>query len=179
MCGGNLGGPVRRPKDMSRLRLFLVLLLAGTACGTEAERPASSGVEVPAELTDRDRSRPSATSGTRRGASAVWFLAEDEALSSSADSVRVLVSRLGCNSGITGTVYEPEVDFRTAEVVVTFSVEATDGGDCQRNDLVPYTVELGEPVGSRRLVDGACTEGEEAAGTYACTGESDPVRWRP
>ncbi|NOJ61334.1 hypothetical protein [Arthrobacter sp. 260] len=41
---------------------------------------------------------------------------------------------------------------------------------------MPLTVDLGEPVGDRQLVDGACLVVDAVAAGY---GEYDAVRWTP
>ncbi len=93
----------------------------------------------------------------------------------SSRSLDVLVTRLGCASGVTGDVLAPRVEYEDDRIVVIIDVERfTEGAaDCQDNDAVPDVVELDEPVGDREVVDGACLDGE-ATGTAPC---SDPVRW--
>ena len=80
------------------------------------------------------------------------------------------MSRLGCANGVTGEVLPPDVQVLDDRVVVTFEVAALGPGDatCPGNDLVPYTVELGEPIGDRMLIDGACLDGGPAATTSWC-----------
>lgn len=61
------------------------------------------------------------------------------------------------------------------QVIVTFSVENNREGDatCPSNNWVKYAVDLGEPLGNRNLIDGACLTRGEAATTSFC---SDSVR---
>ena len=91
----------------------------------------------------------------------------------------VLVTRLGCNSGTTGQVQEPEVDFSEDEVTLTFVVEPDEpsSADCRGNDQVEYEVALSEPLGDRRLVDGQCASDAEASSTTFC--RPDGVRYHP
>ncbi|MEU4420783.1 hypothetical protein AB0F81_09160 [Actinoplanes sp. NPDC024001] len=94
----------------------------------------------------------------------------------SSTTFTALVSRLGCNSGVTGEVLAPRIEPRRSEVVVTFSVAAKPPGEvasCQGNDQVPYEVDLGEPLNGRPLVDGQCRG--PAAGTSFC--EPDATRF--
>jgi len=65
------------------------------------------------------------------------------------------------------------------EIVVTFTVEAIapGGHTCPGNDEVPFIVDLGEAVGDRELVDGACLSGGEAASTSFCA--QGGTRWTP
>jgi hypothetical protein len=112
------------------------------------------------------------------GDAAVWFLAPDQDLQRSSTTFIALVSRLGCNSGVTGQVLEPEIRTSESEVVVTFSVAKQLGpADCPSNDQVPYEVDLGEPLQARALVDGQCLPGGAAATTSFCV--PDATRFRP
>jgi hypothetical protein len=113
------------------------------------------------------------------GGAAVWELQPDKPLSVSSISFTALVSRLACNSGVTGAVLAPNVQIRPAEVVVTFQVEPGNphGGNCQGNNWVPYEVELSEPIGHRSLIDGECLPGQEAERTSFC--RPDGRRWSP
>ena len=130
--------------------------------------------------------------GTTHGDAAVWMLAEqikmqsmtpvpDEDITTSTTTFVAHVMRLGCSGGVTGGVLEPTVTWSEAQVVLTFEVEALPTNrdyTCPGNDAVPISVELGRPIGSRQLVDGACLPGQEAATTALCTYDSG-VRWSP
>lgn len=100
---------------------------------------------------------------------AVWALKPDEIPAPDAQSFTVLVTRLGCNGGVTGDVYPPTVSISDAEIVVTFTVEHSPGGRCPTNDQVPYVVDAGQPIGDRRLVDGACLPDDDGVSTSFCT----------
>jgi hypothetical protein len=112
------------------------------------------------------------------GDAAVWWLSGDSELTSKTSSFTAIVSRLGCNSGVTGNVLEPQLDYGDTQVVVTFEVELASGGAhfCQSNREVPYEVVLLEPVGDRELVDGACLAEGEARTTSHCA--QGGVRWQ-
>ena len=103
------------------------------------------------------------------GETAVWELADPSGVSPQSEQVDLLVSRLECASGVTGATLPPVVSLGEADVVIRVdaSWNGTSGGTCPANDLVPVTVQLGEPLGQRALVDGACLR-EDAAGTASC-----------
>ena len=67
------------------------------------------------------------------------------------------MARVGCSSGITGEVYPPDIVIGDTDFVVTFSVgpRDLDVRSCLSNEEVPFVVNLGEPIGERRLVDDA------------------------
>lgn len=103
---------------------------------------------------------------------AVWELAPEQVVDAETTTLSVLVTRVACNSGVTGTVNEPTVDRTDGELVITFTVSPGDppAADCPSNDLVEYVIELDEPVGDRVLVDGACRT-TDAADTVFCDSE--------
>ncbi|RIQ18887.1 hypothetical protein [Jiangella rhizosphaerae] len=113
------------------------------------------------------------------GAPAVWQLQPDQRLTAASTGFTALVSRLACNSGVTGDVVEPDIEIGEAEIVVTFRVEPDDPGaaDCQGNDWVPYEVSVNEPIGDRALIDGQCRPGGAAEQTVFC--DPGPSRWTP
>lgn len=103
---------------------------------------------------------------------AVWELAPEQVVDAETTTLSVLVTRVACNSGVTGTVNEPTVDRTDGELVITFTVSPGDppAAECPSNDLVEYVIELDEPVGDRALVDGACRT-TDAADTVFCGSE--------
>jgi hypothetical protein len=114
------------------------------------------------------------------GDPATWDVDPDAPPSAGASTFTALVTRAGCHSGVTGTVLRPGVVFEDGEVVVTFTVARAGDGfyACPGNDQVPYEVDLGQPLGDRRLVDGGCGPGAEASGTSYCESRRG-VRWPP
>ncbi len=120
----------------------------------------------------------SPTSGPGRGDTAVWSVKAGENLSNSSQSFTVQVSRLGCNGGVTGAVLEPTITFGDSEIVVTFAVESLPPGmyTCPSNVEVPSVVNLGQPIGDRKLVDGACRANEARTTSFCIDGAT---RWSP
>lgn len=111
------------------------------------------------------------------GDTAVWDVDPEALPTADSSSFTALVTRLGCNGGMTGMVLRPGVRVEETRIVITFAVESDpDGGTCPSNDWVPYEVDLGEPIGSRALVDGSCLDGAEAATTSLCADDAG-VRW--
>lgn len=113
--------------------------------------------------------------GLEESETGIWELTADPSPSST--SIDVGVSRLECASGVTGEVLAPRVTVEDERIVITTPVadNGSDEGECPGNDIVPLTVDLGEAIGDRLLVDGACLS-TEAADTTFCENE---VRWRP
>lgn len=112
-------------------------------------------------------------------ASAVWTVAPGQNLDSQTTQIDVLVSRVGCNSGVTGRVVEPEIQLQDDRVIVAFGVQPSEAAaaNCQGNPEVPYVLTLPEPLGSRQLVDGQCLNDEDTARTVHC--ERAGVRYDP
>jgi hypothetical protein len=142
------------------------------ACGSAAESTAGSG-----GVSETEAGTSAKTSA--RGDAAVWVLKPDQSLHRSSTTFTALVSRLGCNNGVTGQVLAPEIHASDSEVVVTFSVAAKQPGPatCPGNDQVSYEVDLGERLQGRALIDGQCLPGEDAATTAWCS--PDATRFRP
>ncbi|MHA7277118.1 hypothetical protein ACX80O_11430 [Arthrobacter sp. Hz1] len=113
-------------------------------------------------------------------ASAIWRLPKGEEVSPSSTSFRVDVTRIGCSGGVTGPVLEPKITYEEDRIVIKTDVGALPeaGYNCPSNDMVQLTVELAEPVGARRLIDGGCLAGEAVTTTLF---QNDGVRapWPP
>lgn len=110
------------------------------------------------------------------GGLAVWTIATDAPTAATSQTFTAQVRRLDCSSGSTGTVLPPAVEFGPTSVVVTFTVEPLPPGEytCPPNDEVGYLVSLGEPIGNRELVDGACRT-DQARTTSFC--KDGATRW--
>ena len=80
------------------------------------------------------------------------------------------MTRVGCNSGVTGEVDEPDVKVTSDRVIVTFVVTPETWGraDCQGNPEVPFLLTLPEPLGNRALADGQCLADDDVASTAFC-----------
>ncbi len=110
------------------------------------------------------------------GATATWDVDVSDLPTADSTAFTALVVRLGCNNGDTGVVLDPAIAVEPDRVVVTFEVEPLPPGayTCPGNRPVPYTVDLGGPIGERELVDGACLAGE-ATTTASCV--DGATRW--
>lgn len=92
------------------------------------------------------------------------------------------VTRLGCSGGNTGEVLEPTLTVGEDENVVTFTVEPLPPGiyPCPGNPVVAHPIDVGEPIGGRDLVDGACLTGQAASTSDSSTGSrGGDMRRRP
>ena len=113
-----------------------------------------------------------------RDAAATWDLAPDQTIDANTTTFVALVTRLGCNSGVTGDVNDPDIEVTDEEVVLTFTVSPGEphAATCRGNEQVPYEVQLPETLGGRELVDGECASGE-ASSTEPC--QPNGVRYSP
>lgn len=104
-------------------------------------------VEVPAE------SPPPTT--TEVGP-AWWELAPTERPTDASTELDLLVFERECANGESpeGRVGEPEIEYGALSVTITFQIRSAGGGDCPAAPGAPVTVQLSEPLGDRRLVDG-------------------------
>ena len=111
-------------------------------------------------------------------ADATWNLAPDQALDARTTSFVANVSRVGCNSGETGSVNDPDITVEDDRIVIAFTVSPGEPGSatCPGNLPVAYEVELPEPIGDRELVDPACI-GTSISDGDACTDSG--IRYPP
>lgn len=188
-------GPVNRCRQARQSEIYapdvgsgvwpgvVAAALMVSACG-EADDGAAGDVDLATTTTRVD-------SDGLVGDPAVWMTStqlagfglpptsDSEPMSGASSSFTAYVMRLGCNGGETGTVLPPDVAWSDDQITVTFGVDALppEGTyECPGNDVVPYEVELGQPIGERQLVDGGCAS-KVAAGTLFCRDEG--VRWPP
>ena len=114
--------------------------------------------------------------GSGDGDPAVWAVDPTSPTTESSQTFTALVMRIGCAGGRTSEVFDPNIDADDDEIIITFTVAPISGDqECPSNDAVPFVVELDEPIGDRRLVDGACRSGEAPA--RLCD-PNDPI-WVP
>ena len=157
---------------MTGRAVVLVIIAMTAACaGGSHDRtvaPSSSSTST---------SRAPTRSAQPTGDPASWFLKHGENLTGASQSFTANVYRLACNGGITGTVLRPTINIRDKTIVVTFTVKRAQRGlhHCQGNRPVLVVVNLGTPIGNRRLIDGACRPGSRASKTQACS--DGQVRW--
>ena len=129
---------------------------------------------------DSIATEPPTLSSDTPGDTAVWKLESADDVTASSETFTALVNRLGCSGGVTGEVFEPTIEVGETDIVVTFLVAPLDSElvqTCPSNDEVQYEVGLREPIGQRRVLDGSCRDGGEAALTSFCT--SGAARWTP
>lgn len=109
------------------------------------------------------------------GELAVWELQDPAQVTADTEVLEIGVSRLACAGGETGPVADVSVEFSDDQISIQAYTEALeeDGADCPDNKVVAETVDLGEPIGERIIVDGAC-ENDDAARTTFCDSE---IRW--
>ncbi len=89
---------------------------------------------------------------------AVWAFDPDQPEPDATTQVfDALVTEMSCNSGqpADGRIVGPQVIATADTVLVVFAVRPRPGGhDCQGNPAARVTVDLGEPLGNRALLDG-------------------------
>ena len=172
-----------RPTDVANRRLVpllvLVCLMAGVVgCHTTAEPSGAVSASPPVTTTAPTPSGSPADPG-HDGEAAVWSVAPGQNLQPSTRTFTALVTRLDCNSGVTGDVLPPEVRADGSRIVVTFLVtpKRADAARCPANDQVRFEVDLGEALQRRSLVDGHCLPGQPGVRTVFCL--PDGVRFTP
>ena len=108
---------------------------------------------------------------------AVWKIDPNTPPMPASERFIALVARLACNDGVTGEVLPPDVAIRRTEVVITFKVAPAKPGfhNCLGNHPVAQSVNVGQPIGDRQLVDGACLSGAAKSTSHCSEGA---VRWR-
>lgn len=176
-----------RTRDRGRRRRHRRVAALGVAAGAAL---AVLGVTVAAVVGGDGGEEVATGRGTdpaaaEAGDAAVWEADRGEPPEPGATTFVALVTRLGCNGGVTGDVLAPTVKVTPDEIVVTFTVAPLAPGHhtCPGNEAVRYEVDVGEEIGDRPLRDGACAPGGEAATTTFCTGddgvtdEAGGVRW--
>lgn len=90
------------------------------------------------------------------GAPAVWWVAPDQDVDPDTQTLDVLVLENECASGqpATGRVQDPVIESDDERVVVTFRIRPVGEATCPSNPPTPHTLDLGEPLGDRVLLDG-------------------------
>lgn len=129
------------------MTLLMVTLLAG--CSSTQSEPPGAGPNP-----DTARAEPGADVPDG-GDEATWTLAPGQTIEAETRTFTVLVTRSGCNGGVTGAVNDPTIEMTDDTVALTFTVRTRPPGaaTCPGNDAVPYEVELPQPLGDRSLKD--------------------------
>lgn len=142
---------------------YMIVPLSACTSGSDVADNAKSPKQTAKIITD--------------SAPAVWELDRTQPLVDTATSFTALVTRLGCNGGVTGKVVQPGIEMTKSQIVVTFQVTpgVPAAANCPGNNPVPFSVELGEPIDGRQLVDGRCLPGGAAETTSFCRSS----RWTP
>jgi len=111
---------------------------------------------------------------------AVWDVAPQQHLSTRSTGFTATVTRSDCSSGVQGTPVTPVIDVEASTITITFRIKPhISGGSCQGTPGVAYRVHLGEPLGRRTLVDGACQPGNNGLDTTAfCLQHGVRLTWR-
>jgi hypothetical protein len=95
----------------------------------------------------------------RDGETAVpWWVADENTIDGTTTKVGVRVQEENCASGknAAGRIERLWVFYGNKRIVVTYFVKPLTGGQtCQGNPSTPAVLRLEEPVGDRRLIDGA------------------------
>jgi len=86
---------------------------------------------------------------------AAWYLPADYRPDPASTSVTIYVEEQGCASGQTPSITRPRVQLSASTVTIAVRTRARFAltQSCQSNPLTPVTVDLGEPLGDRLLVD--------------------------
>ncbi len=95
---------------------------------------------------------------------AVWYLPEGYVPDPGSETVNILVYELDCTSGqgAAGNTTEPRVSLTSTTVVIEVRTYLRRGGNCLGHPLAPVEVSLGEPLGTRELVDGNGTADDDS-----------------
>jgi len=86
---------------------------------------------------------------------AMWFLPADYVPDPASSTVVVMVQEVGCDSGTPPRITRPRVELtgRTATIAVHTRARWMLSANCLGEPETPLTVNLGQPLGDRVLVD--------------------------
>jgi hypothetical protein len=170
-------GAVGPGRVLATVAIFSVGL---AGCGSDAAEEVGTSIEAHTSATGITAPSSVAageTTGGAGGETATWTIDPAQVVSPATTTLSVLVTRLGCASGVTGDVLEPVIITEADRVVITLSVVPLDptlGYTCPTNDANSVRVQLNEPLGNRSLVDGACLGQSPERQTSQC--ETGAVR---
>ena len=139
-----------RKRSLISIGVAFVFAASLSACtGSPSVEPSPSESPAP---------EPTPVPSQVEGSTATWELLGASDVNVDSISLEVGVKRLECASGVTGELLDPVIVYESAHVIITIDAapNALGSATCQGNDVVPVTVELSEPLGERKLIDGAC-----------------------
>ena len=147
------------------------VLLAAVSCSSD-DGTASPTTQTTVRSPETTESP--ATTGLPNKQLTPWRLDLGAVVSPDATSFEVLVERSPCRGD--GQVVGPEVSISPGRIVVTFAEELPPSGanNCLRTPAEPFTVEVGEPLARRTLVDGYCLQPEPV---FNVCGNNGGIRW--
>lgn len=105
-----------------------------------------------------------------------WMVAPEADLGPDSTEVALLVQEVGCASGRPpGQRLRVDTEYRVDQVVVTALVARPEGDqECPSNPVVPFTLQLDEPLGDRVLTNGASSEQAQRPIEIIGDGPGDP-----
>lgn len=109
------------------------------------------------------------------GKIAVWDIPQEADITAETQSFDIHATRVDCASGETGEIVDVDIESAENEIIIQAYAEPfeEEEADCPANESVIVEVDLGEPIGDRNILDGAC-EYDDAARTTHC--DTD-IRW--
>lgn len=184
----------RRPTLMRpMLTTFIFCCVVALAACSEASVASQDAAATPHDAPTRVHSQTSAEAEARDAAlaseqnanpprdvvgEAVWWPSQADAVSPDTQTLEVMVLELECASGMTaeGRIKPPTIEWGADSVTVTYRVAPVEGGaTCQGHPSTPERLDLGKPLGDRRLLDGGSNPPRQPVPcrfAYECRGET-------
>lgn len=93
---------------------------------------------------------------THRTTAATWYLPGDYVADPSSSTLQVLVLEVGCSSGkgAAGNIARPRVTVTNDSVTINVRTYVRYGAqNCQGSTMAPLEIDIGVPLGARKLID--------------------------